>query len=65
MSQIPETPAAFAKGARVTAVVGPTKVTRTGTVTGTDGQFVVFDAKVGEKTKSLKARPRSFTAYAA
>jgi hypothetical protein len=56
------TPADFAIGRQITAVVGPTRVTRTGVVTGHEGQFVVFDAQVDGKTKSLKARPGSINA---
>lgn len=61
MADAPKTPADFAIGSTITAVVGPTRVTRSGKVTGHDGQFVVFDADVDGKTKSLKAQPGSIT----
>lgn len=55
-------PTDFPVGKTITAIVGPTRVTRSGVVTGHEGQFVVFDANIDGKTKSLKARPGSITA---
>lgn len=52
-------PQDFEIGSVITAVVGPTRVTRRGKVTGYAGQFVVFDAEVNGKIKSLKTRPGS------
>lgn len=50
-------PTEYAIGSTVKFIAGPTKVERTGTVTGHDKQFVVVDAQVNGKTKSLKTRP--------
>lgn len=56
-------PQTHAVGSTVSFIAGPTRVRRTGKVTGHDGQFVVVDVALGEgKTKSMKTRPGAITA---